>query len=184
MREATDTAEGGCSITKYFYKSGKLVSTEAHFANTIADDEGFPTHYQIKSYFSEDITYSYEYTETGEVIKAYLNGMNTDNLKVLDTYASYREKADFVGSLLLNPLQVAITAKIKVVKFDGIDCYSIELKDGQILYFEKETGLLRKLNGQEYYYSFNTVNDKIFELLEETKTQDPLSDIYIVNFTK
>ena len=58
------------------------------------------------------------------------------------------------------------------------------IHEDNLLYFEKETGLLRKLNDQEYYYSFNTVNDTIFELPEELETQDPLSDVYVVNFTR
>ena len=106
----------------------------------------------------------------------------------MDTYASFREKSHYVGVIFENPLKVAIQARIKTVKFDGVDCYSIETKNKAgvevVLYFEKETGLLRKLNDQEYYYSFNTVNDTIFELPEELETQDPLSDVYVVNFTR
>ena len=162
----------------------------SNYSNTVYGEEGFPFSYQTsKAYVVDGKSYSYEYMENGKIIDHSDNNMvNTDNWAVLDTYATYREKADYVGAIFENPLKNAIQSEIKTVKFDGIDCYSIKTKDKSgveiIVYFEKETGLLRKLDNQEYYNSFNTVNDKIFTSPEGMETQEAISDTYIVNFTR
>jgi len=189
VRCASDHSENGTSITRYFYKSGNAAMIRSEYANTIYGKEGFPYVYNMaKTCFIDGKFYSYEYTDDGKVLDYQDPLANLDNWEILDTYASFREKSHYVGVIFENPLKVAIQARIKTVKFDGVDCYSIETKNKAgvevVLYFEKETGLLRKLNDQEYYYSFNTVNDTIFELPEELETQNPLSDVYVVNFTR
>jgi len=162
-------ASKSISYTTFYYKNGQCVSINSYGgADSYNLDENLmPVPYIDKVYYKDEITYRYSYDENGVLIKEKLNG-NFNKIGIgMETYATYRENINN-GLLLVNPLKLAIMADIKNVTFDGIDCYSIKMKDKDnkehIFIFEKETGLLRKKDTVEYYYIFNVVNDAIFEM--------------------
>lgn len=147
---------------------------------------------ESKIYIIDGKQYSFEKTEDGRTISYGADtGFNIENYQRINTYAGYRKNADYIGMLIVDPLKVALFSKIETVTFDGVDCYSIEVKNENTeskmpvtMYFEKETGLLRKYNGEEFYYSFNKVSDEFFEMPDEKDTIDIMDETYISTFNK
>ncbi|MBR2290134.1 MAG: hypothetical protein IJ867_06050 [Clostridia bacterium] len=161
------------STIRYFYKNGNIVKTNSGYSTREFGSDFFPAAINHKKYEIDGNSYFYMFHNKDNTVSGGESGSNRyfdGNPLFINTYASYREYIDRMGLLLANPLKIAFTSKIKTVKFDGIDCYSIEVKDyletGDIvtMYFEKATGLVRKVDDDEYYYSFNTVDDGVFEL--------------------
>lgn len=153
-------------IHRVYYKDGKCLSTDTSILENNVNSNNFIAVQNTKSYILNNIRQTFVYSAENEMI-SYQKDESVDINFPIETYASCREN---YSKYLNNPLKVAIVSKIKSIIFDDVECYSIELKDSEdgiiTMYFEKETGLLRKFNDEEYYYLFNFVNDSIFEVPE------------------
>lgn len=167
-----DQATKSYGSSTYYCKDGKFVML--YPASYRLDDNQMPVGTTCKRFYLEDGMYEYYYDESNVLKRNKMSDYVENTPPKIETYASLREGISY-GLVLVNPLKDAITADIKTVNFDGISCYLIKLKDkdgkDRTLIFEKETGLLRKKDDTEYYYTFNTVNDKMLEVPEAEDAQ-------------
>ena len=162
------------SIMKYYYKDGNSIITRSDLCATLETKDKFVSNKKTKEYLIDGKKYKVEYDYNGNISK-FEETIDTIALnEKIETYASYIENGinDRDSLIIVNPLELAIKSKIKTVMFDGIECYSIEINnrfsknENAVFYFEKATGLLRKVKNEEYYYYFDVVSDDIFELPE------------------
>lgn len=171
--------------TIYFFKNGKTASISYLGEGYYFDDNMVPISAPNKIVYNNGNGYKYFYDENGNLKKKELEHVYQSNyFPKLETYATYREDITY-GIYLANPLKVAITSKIKKIKFDGIDCYEIVVKDEnskeKVLWFEKETGLLRRKDEIKYFYTFNAVNDRVFEMPDAEEAEQI---VYQFNISK
>ena len=164
------------SEEKLYYKDGKYMVVGTSLDTNYLYSDFLPKSISYKAYYSDNGKIGNYYFYYEDYIKdGTINYEERDEIfgpqYQLRTYSSMKEGVDSLGLLLSNPLRTTLFSKMSIEEFDGIKCYKIELNDdGEeiVLLFEKETGLLRKYNDEEYYYTFNTVSDVVFEVPDDS----------------
>lgn len=107
------------------------------------------------------------FAETKDVKEVTLNSKQLININIINYLETDNKWQTIIGSVI---------SKIKSTKYNGKDCYIVKgfmsssslSYEKQETYIDKDTGLVLKIkttdiiNGIEYEYEFNNVDDKIF----------------------
>lgn len=158
-------------LMKQYIKGNKSLTVGTTFIFNSVDSNLFPVVYSTKTYIDGYDYHLLTYDSAGNM-EDYRKTEDGGNVPQIETFSTLKEKNFYDGLYYENAFKTAAISKIKTVTFDGVECYSIEFQNPDnhkltnTVYFEKETGLLRKMGNEEYYYQFNMVNDKMLELPE------------------
>ncbi|MBR1540238.1 MAG: zf-HC2 domain-containing protein [Clostridia bacterium] len=158
-------------LMREYVKGDKSLKVGTTFIFNSVDRDLFPVVYSTKTYIDGYDYHLLTYDSAGNM-EDYRKTGDGGNVPQIETFSTLKEKNFYDGLFYENRFKTAAISKIKTVTFDGVECYSIEFQNPDnhkltnTVYFEKETGLLRKMGNEEYYYQFNMVNDKALELPE------------------
>ena len=143
-----------------YVKDGKELIVSMTMNYDSYNKDMFPIVSMQKSYYDSmnNDSYKIDYNENGEIENVEHSENNQFNIHKIVTFSDYFSE--------YTPLYMALESDVSLKKFDGIDCYEVELENGSIIYFEKDTGLIRKIDNKYYSYEFDNVSDDIVELPE------------------
>ena len=153
-------------IKKFYYKDGNKLSLYTTILTSSMGGETFPVVMKGKNYVDGDKEYSFAYDNvSGKIDSVSIFNLDKDEEYYNSSPETYKK------CMVDNIFKIALNSNITTVKFDGIACYKIEYKEPDMeepnnYYFEKNTGILRKTNYEEYYYQFNVVSDEMLKVPE------------------
>ena len=145
------------SVDQIYFKDGKELLVRSSIKYSSYNQDMFPIIYKEKIYFDseKDKGYFLSYDIDGKIESAKYIDMIVQKIS---TYSNYFSE--------YSPFYMAYASKVSLEMLDGIYCYKIELKDGSVAYFEKNTGIVRMIYNEYYSYEFNNVSDDIVKAPE------------------